>query len=84
MPQFDPQQPRKLCHYFVDLDFAFTRAGIVDHEAKKKHACRYVDVDTADLWEFTNVNSSYDEFTKAVCPLPRIRRRTEIVSRGYG
>ena len=69
-PQFDPQQPRELRRYFADLDFAFTRAGIADREAKKKHACRYVDVDTADLWEsiaeFTNANSSYDEFTKAV------------------
>ena len=69
-PQFDPQQPRELRRYFADLDFAFTRAGIADREAKKKHACRYVDVDTADLWEsiaeFTNANSSYEEFTKAV------------------
>ena len=62
-PQFDPQQPRELRRYFADLDFAFGRAE------KKKHACRYVDVDTADLWESISKfagAATYDEFIKAV------------------
>ncbi|KIM88123.1 hypothetical protein PILCRDRAFT_3170, partial [Piloderma croceum F 1598] len=49
-PHFDPQQPRELRRFFAELDFAFTRAGVADRTAQKKHACRYVDVDTADLW----------------------------------
>jgi hypothetical protein len=29
----------------------FCPAQIVNRMDKKKHACRYVDIDTADLWE---------------------------------
>jgi hypothetical protein len=29
----------------------FGPAQIVDDAEKKKHACRYVDIDTTDLWE---------------------------------
>jgi len=68
-PQFDPQQPRELRRYFADLDFAFGRAAITDRAEKKKHACRYVDVDTADLWESISEfagAATYDEFVKAV------------------
>ena len=69
-PHFDPQQPRELRRFFADLDFAFTRAGVADRTAQKKHACRYVDVDTADLWEsigqFTDATVTYEEFVKAV------------------
>ena len=69
-PQFDPQQPRELHRYFIDLDFAFGRAAITDRAEKKKHACRYVDVDTADLWEsiseFGDQQSSFEDFVKAV------------------
>ncbi|KIM85117.1 hypothetical protein PILCRDRAFT_5484 [Piloderma croceum F 1598] len=69
-PQFDPQQPRELRRFFTDLDFAFTRAGIVERAAQKKHACRYVDVDTADLWEsineFVDATATYEDFVKAV------------------
>jgi hypothetical protein len=67
-PQFDPQQPRELRRYFSDLDFAFGRATITSSTEKKKHACRYVDVDTADLWEsitqFADQNASYEDFVK--------------------
>jgi len=69
-PQFDPQQPRELRRYFSDLEFAFGRATITSPTEKKKHACRYVDVDTADLWEsisqFADQNASYEDFVKAV------------------
>jgi hypothetical protein len=56
--------------YFADLDFAFSRAGITDVSEKKNHACRYVNVDTADLWEsiaeYSDVQKTYEEFIKAV------------------
>jgi len=68
-PQFDPQQPRELRRYFADLDFAFGCAAITERAEKKKHACRYVDVDTADLWESISEfagAATYDEFVKAV------------------
>jgi hypothetical protein len=68
-PQFDLQQPCKLHCYFADLDFTFGCTGISDHVEKKKHACHYVDVDTADLWksisEFTGA-ATYNEFMKVV------------------
>jgi len=70
VPRFDPQQPRELRRYFTDLDFVFNRAGINDVAEKKKHACQYVDVDTADLWEsigeYSDVQKTYEEFIKAV------------------
>jgi hypothetical protein len=69
-PRFDPQQPCELRRYFANLDFAFGRAGIADRTEQKKHACRYVDVDTADLWEsirqFSDAAADYDAFVKAV------------------
>src|SRR5258705_7078258 len=37
VPQFNPQQPRELRRYFVDLDFAFGCAAITDRAKKKKH-----------------------------------------------
>ena len=69
-PRFDPKQPRELRRYFADLDFAFDRASVTDNADKKQHACRYVDVDTSELWEtlaeFSDVLKSYEDFTKAV------------------
>jgi hypothetical protein len=72
-PRFDPKQPRELRRYFDDLDFAFARAAVTDQAEKKGHACRYVDVDTSELWEtlveFTDVTKTYDEFKSAVYEL---------------
>jgi len=72
-PQFDPKQPRELRRYFADLEFMFTRAGITDSEEKKKHACRYVDVDTSELWEtlpeFSDASKMYEDFAKAIYAL---------------
>jgi len=74
-PQFDPQQPCELCQYFADLNFAFRHATIAERAKKKRHACHYVDVDIADLWEsisqFANPATTYDEFVKAVHALYR-------------
>jgi hypothetical protein len=72
-PKFDPKQPRELRRYFDDLDFAFTRAGVTDRGEMKQHACRYVDVDTTELWEtlteYTDATKTYDEFKAAVYAL---------------
>ncbi|KAF8218674.1 hypothetical protein L208DRAFT_1133369, partial [Tricholoma matsutake] len=48
---FDPKQPRELQKYFEELEFLFLTCGITDHDLKKKHACRYVDIDSCKLWE---------------------------------
>jgi hypothetical protein len=50
-PKFTPDVPRELQCYFKGLELLFGPAQIVDDAEKKKHACRYVDIDTADLWE---------------------------------
>jgi hypothetical protein len=50
-PKFDPAFPRDLSRYFSDLDLLFATCGIQDDFDKKKQALRYVDIDTADLWE---------------------------------
>jgi hypothetical protein len=50
-PKFTPDVPRELQHYFKELELLFGLAQIVNNAEKKKHACRYIDIDTADLWE---------------------------------
>jgi hypothetical protein len=50
-PTFDPSQPRELRRYFNELEMLFQRCNITDSEEMKKHACRYVDIDTSELWE---------------------------------
>src|SRR5882724_10612919 len=50
-PHFDPSQPRELRRYFADLAVHFTRSKIDDNQEKKRYACRYVDIDTEELWE---------------------------------
>jgi hypothetical protein len=50
-PKFTPDVPRELQRYFKELELLFGPAQIVDDAEKKKHACRYIDIDTADLWE---------------------------------
>jgi hypothetical protein len=72
-PCFDPKQPRELCCYFSDLDFAFGRAAVTDDAEKKTHATRYVDVNTGELWEtfpeFTNNTKTYIESVTTVYKL---------------
>src|ERR1700728_4681332 len=69
-PQFDPSQPRQLRRYFGDLNFHFARLQITDDQERKGHCCRYVDLDTAELWEsiseFSNRNKSFADFTQAI------------------
>ncbi|KAJ3499308.1 hypothetical protein NLJ89_g10112 [Agrocybe chaxingu] len=72
-PSFDPVKPRELKRYFTELEFLFDRAKVTDHGERKKHAVRFVDIDVADVWEslpqFSDANTSYDDFKKAVIKL---------------
>ena len=72
-PRFDPKQPRELRRYFADLEFAFGRASVTDETEQKKHATRYVDVDTSELWEtlpeFSDNHKSFKDFVAAISAL---------------
>jgi hypothetical protein len=50
-PKFDATQPRELRRYFNELEMLFDTCDITDDQARKRHACRYVDIDSAELWE---------------------------------
>jgi hypothetical protein len=50
-PKFDPTQPRELRRYFDELDMLFAACSITDSDQMKRHACRYLDIDSAELWE---------------------------------
>jgi hypothetical protein len=50
-PKFDPTQPRELCRYFDELDMLFAACTITDSDQMKRHACHYLDIDSAELWE---------------------------------
>ena len=62
-PQFDPAKPRGLRRFFDDLQFQFARSEVVDEAEMKGHALRFVDCDTAELWEilpeFANSTALY-------------------------
>jgi hypothetical protein len=68
-PKFDPTQPRELRRYFIELDMLFGAAGVTDSDQMKTHACRYVDIDTAELWESLPefaAGTSYNAFKTAI------------------
>ena len=50
-PTFSADQPRELHRYFQELNDLFTDCQVVDDQAKKQYACRYLDIDSAELWE---------------------------------
>jgi hypothetical protein len=71
-PKFTPDIPRELQHYFKELELLFGPAQVVDDTEKKKHACRYVDIDTTDLWEAIpefDGTKTFDEFKSAIFKL---------------
>ena len=72
-PQFDPTKLCGLCRFFDNLRFQFTRSEVVDEVEMKGHALRFVDCDTAELWEilpeFANSTAPYQKFVDAVCQL---------------
>jgi hypothetical protein len=69
-PQFDKTQPQELRCYFDDLEFLFGHAQVADDKEKKRHARRFVDVDTADLWEsipeFVDQAKTYEQYKAAI------------------
>ena len=69
-PKFDSNQPRELRRYFADLALHFAQSHIADDQQRKVYACRYVNIDTADLWEslgeFSNLDESYSAFIRAI------------------
>ena len=69
-PQFDPERPCELCHFFEDLKFHFARSQVVDEEEMKQHALRFIDCDTVELWEilpeFADAAASYQKFVDTV------------------
>jgi hypothetical protein len=69
-PQFDPKHPHQLRRYFADLDFLFRRSDTLDNQEQKRHACRYVDFTTLELWEslteFSDHSQSFADFELAV------------------
>jgi hypothetical protein len=71
-PKFTPDVPRELQQYFKEQELLFGPAQVVDDTEKKKHACQYVNIDTAELWkaipEF-DVTKTFDEFKSAIFKL---------------
>jgi hypothetical protein len=68
-PKFSPNQPRTLKRYFKELEILFDSSGILTNEEKKKHACRYLDVDSAELWESIKefaVPHTFEQFKDAI------------------
>ena len=71
-PKFSADQPRELRQYFEELDNLFTGAAITDDQIKKSQACRYLDFESADLWQnipsFT-AGSTYDNWKEELYKL---------------
>ncbi|PPR07546.1 hypothetical protein CVT24_008761 [Panaeolus cyanescens] len=69
-PTFDPARPRELKRYFADLEYLFKDCNITNEEIKIASAIRYVDFDTAELWEilpeFSAAEPKFSDFKKAV------------------
>jgi hypothetical protein len=71
-PSFSPDQPRELRRYFKELSLLFICAQVTDDEEKKIYACRYLDVDSAELWESLpkfEPGEPYLDFVKAIYQL---------------
>lgn len=71
-PKFSPEQPRELHRYFEELAILFTTCAITDEGEQKKHACRYLDIDTSDFWQSIPeyaTSVSFAEWKKAIFKL---------------
>jgi hypothetical protein len=71
-PKFTPDAPRELQRYFKELELLFGPAQIINDAEKKKHACRYIDIDTADLWEAIpefDGTKTFNDFKSAIFKL---------------
>jgi hypothetical protein len=66
---FDPTKPRELCWFFDELELLFGVCNVTDSDLIKKHACIYVNIDSAELWELLPQHAtgiSFGEFQKAI------------------
>jgi hypothetical protein len=71
-PKFTPDVPRELQCYFKELELLFGPAQVVNDTEKKKHACRYIDINTVDLWEAIpefDVTKTFNKFKSAIFKL---------------
>ena len=72
-PAFDPSKPRELRHFYEELKFHFGQSNVIDEATMKKHALRFADCDTAELWEilpeFADTVKTYQDFMDAVYKL---------------
>jgi hypothetical protein len=60
---------RELQCYFKELKLLFGPAQVVNDMEKKKHTCRYINIDTADLWEAIpefDVTKTFDKFKSTI------------------
>src|SRR5882762_5891247 len=69
-PRFDPSRPQELRRYFADLTEYLTQANIKEEQEKKRYACRYVEIDTEELWtsllEYSDRAKSFSDFVLAI------------------
>jgi len=65
VPKFNPTKPRELHAYFSDVEFHLARAGFTTSNVKKEYSRRYLNLDTANLWETLpeySGTATYDEY----------------------
>ncbi|PPQ76748.1 hypothetical protein CVT24_012269 [Panaeolus cyanescens] len=72
-PTFDPTRPRELKRYFADLEYLFKDYNVTHKDIKIASATRYVDLETAELWEtlpeFSAAQPKFADFKKATLSL---------------
>jgi hypothetical protein len=65
-PHHSSTRPSPESRFFDDLEYILNRAQITSENEMKRHATRYVDIDTSDLWEtlpeFTDHTKTFEEF----------------------
>ena len=69
-PTFNTSNPRELPRFFEDLETLMARAAITSEIEKKKHAVKYVDLKTEQIWktfpEYISPTHTYAEFKSAI------------------
>lgn len=71
-PKFTEDKPRELSRYFAELETLFASCNVTGDEQKKLHACRYVAIEIAELWEALpqyTTSSTYDQWKLEIMKL---------------
>ena len=70
-PKFSPDQPCELCCYLSELENLLAAANITVDKQKKLQACRYLDFESAELWQAipTFIGGTYDLWKEALYKL---------------